>query len=184
MNFKIDKGTGYLYCYNPTHYTANKAGKVLEHVYVMSESIGRKLHKDECVHHIDRDKTNNLLSNLRLMSIAEHTLLHHVEDNGYELQVTTCSSCQVTFEHSKRDHRVYCSRACADKERETFTISREDLYLLVWSKPTTEVASLLGVSDVAVGKRCKKLNVPKPPRGYWAKLYSGKEVIITPLPVL
>ena len=29
------------------------------------------------------------------------------------------------------------------------------------------VAKFYGVSDVAVAKRCKKLGVEKPPRGYW-----------------
>jgi len=46
MKFKIDKVSGYLYCYNPSHYAANRSGKVLEHVYVMSESIGRKLNAE------------------------------------------------------------------------------------------------------------------------------------------
>ena len=35
---------------------------------------------------------------------------------------------------------------------------------------TVQVAKLLGVSDVAVAKRCKRLGVEKPPRGYWAKV--------------
>lgn len=47
------------------------------------------------------------------------------------------------------------------------------LKLLVWSEPTTKVAERLGVSDVAVSKRCKKLGIEKPPRGYWRKLETG-----------
>ena len=38
--------------------------------------------------------------------------------------------------------------------------------------PTTKVAEILGVSDSAIAKRCKLLGVEKPPRGYWAKIYS------------
>ena len=60
-------------------------------------------------------------------------------------------------------------------------MSREFLYSLVWSKPTIEVAKILGVSDVAVAKRCKRLNVPKPPRGYWARVKSGVAVGIPKL---
>lgn len=52
--------------------------------------------------------------------------------------------------------------------------SRDELFDLVWSKPTTEVARNLGISDVAVGKLCSKLQVPKPPRGYWARLEAGQ----------
>jgi len=40
--------------------------------------------------------------------------------------------------------------------------------------PATKLAEKLGVSDVAVIKRCDKLVVPRPARGYWAKLEHGK----------
>lgn len=52
--------------------------------------------------------------------------------------------------------------------------SREELFVLVWEKPTRDVAKELGVSDVAVGKLCARLQVPKPPRGYWARVRSLK----------
>lgn len=55
-------------------------------------------------------------------------------------------------------------------------ISREDLYQLVWAKPTRELAKEFGISDVAVGKICKKLKVPKPPSGYWQRIAAGYKV--------
>lgn len=53
------------------------------------------------------------------------------------------------------------------------TITAEDLEKMVWSRPMTTVASQLGISDVAVRKRCLKLGVPTPPRGYWTKFKAG-----------
>lgn len=53
-------------------------------------------------------------------------------------------------------------------------LSREELFALVWEKPTQEVAKELGMSDVAVGKLCARLQVPKPTRGYWARVRSGQ----------
>lgn len=50
------------------------------HVVLMEEHIGRKLHPDEVVHHIDRNRQNNDISNLRLMTRNEHTRLHRLED--------------------------------------------------------------------------------------------------------
>ena len=47
-------------------------------------------------------------------------------------------------------------------------LTRKGLYDLVWSKPRTELAKQFGISDVAVGKLCRQLNVPAPPPGYWA----------------
>jgi hypothetical protein len=60
-------------------------------------------------------------------------------------------------------------------------LSREELFALVWEKPTVEVAKELGVSDVAVAKLCARLQVPKPPRGYWARIESGQTPRRTPL---
>jgi hypothetical protein len=53
-------------------------------------------------------------------------------------------------------------------------LSRDELIELVWSQPVVEIARDFGVSDVAIGKRCKALEIPKPPRGYWAKVNAGK----------
>lgn len=44
----------------------------------------------------------------------------------------------------------------------------------VWERPTLEIAKAYHVSDVAVGKRCKVLGIPKPPPTYWNKVHAGK----------
>lgn len=62
------------------------------------------------------------------------------------------------------------------------TYKREKLYKEVWSEPVVKVAAKYGVSDVAIHKVCKTLNVPTPPLGYWAKVKAGAEVKKTPLP--
>jgi len=67
---------------------------------------------------------------------------------------------------------------------EEVVISREGLYELVWSKPVVQIAKDFGISDVAVSKICKKLNIPKPGLGYWAKKQFGKRTRQTPLPPL
>jgi len=60
--------------------------------------------------------------------------------------------------------------------------TREELYEKVWSVPATRLAAELGISDVALAKRCKKLNVPKPSPGYWAKIAVGQTPGKEPLP--
>lgn len=62
------------------------------------------------------------------------------------------------------------------------TYNRDKLYKEVWEKPVVEVAVQYGVSDVAIHKVCKSLNVPVPPRGYWAKVRAGAKLPKTPLP--
>ena len=48
--------------------------------------------------------------------------------------------------------------------------TRQDLYELAWSKPMVELAQDFGISDVALAKRLRKLGIPVPGRGYWARV--------------
>lgn len=61
-------------------------------------------------------------------------------------------------------------------------VSREELYQLVWSEPMTKVADRYGVSGSYLARICAVLNVPRPERGYWAKLAVGKAPNAEPLP--
>jgi len=51
----------------------------------------------------------------------------------------------------------------------TEAYDREKLYEEVWKEPALVVAKLYGISSVALAKACRKLSVPLPPRGYWAR---------------
>lgn len=51
------------------------------HVVKMEERLGRPLRDDECVHHIDGDKTNNEDNNLALVTKSGHARLHRFEDS-------------------------------------------------------------------------------------------------------
>ena len=53
---------------------------------------------------------------------------------------------------------------------------RATLYEQVWSQPAQEVAKTYGISGVRLGKVCRILEVPVPPRRYWARVRSGYTV--------
>lgn len=55
-------------------------------------------------------------------------------------------------------------------------VTREELFELVWQKPITQIAGDFRISDSAVIKMCKKMEIPRPGRGYWAKIEHGKKV--------
>lgn len=63
-------------------------------------------------------------------------------------------------------------------------LTREQLYEQVWSEPTTHLAQRLGISDVALAKICRKLQVPKPKPGYWQQLRAGTTSEKPPLPTV
>jgi hypothetical protein len=60
--------------------------------------------------------------------------------------------------------------------------NREELYAEVWEKPLVRVAAKYDISAVALGKVCRKLQIPLPGRGYWTKKEFGKPVEKSTLP--
>lgn len=54
---------------------------IFEHRYLMELQIGRKLTRDEVVHHINGDKLDNSIENLQLMTRSEHAL-HHMPERA------------------------------------------------------------------------------------------------------
>jgi len=67
-------------------------------------------------------------------------------------------------------------------DKTAVTLTRQELYALVWKKPMLTLGKELGVSGNAIAKVCKKLNVPVPGRGHWMKLAHGKRTQRLPLP--
>ena len=61
-------------------------------------------------------------------------------------------------------------------------MTRNELYALVWATPMRSVAKEFGISNVALAKRCRRMGIPVPGRGYWAKKAAGKKVKLISLP--
>ncbi len=78
--------SGYVEVKCEDHPRVNSAGYVLEHRLVMEKYLGRLLEKDEVVHHIDGNRTNNSIDNLDVMTKSEHSAIHskrmwkHIKD--------------------------------------------------------------------------------------------------------
>lgn len=75
---------GYVYVLlrggDPFYPMATQGGYVLEHRLVMAKSLGRLLESFELVHHIDGDRSNNILPNLQLTTAGKHNLSYR---DGY-----------------------------------------------------------------------------------------------------
>lgn len=62
------------------------------------------------------------------------------------------------------------------------TLTRRQLYDRVWQEPMIRLARSFGISDVGLAKICRKHDIPRPPRGYWAKKEFGQSPPQIPLP--
>jgi ankyrin repeat protein len=57
---------------------------------------------------------------------------------------------------------------------------RQKFYEEIWSEPIQHVAKRYNLSDVGLAKVCRKLDIPRPGRGYWAIKAAGKPLPTQP----
>lgn len=75
--------------------------KIFEHRDIMERHLGRKLlpFPQEVIHHIDGDKLNNHISNLRVMSASDHQTLHSLRG----IVINDKKLCTICNEFKKID---------------------------------------------------------------------------------
>jgi hypothetical protein len=87
----IGKTTGY-------KYIRINGKDIEEHRLVMERHIGRKLLKNEVVHHINGNKLDNRIENLQLMTNSEHVKLHKSKKSN----TRQCLLCGKVKHHHAR----------------------------------------------------------------------------------
>lgn len=143
-------------------------GWAYEHRVVMEQHLGKPI-PDGCeVHHLDRDKSNNLIENLIVLSSEDHTKLHQWMDGRVS---KVCAHCGKIFYPTSSQVEKYCSLKCSHAAtRRCERPSKKELEDLVWSYPMTKLGELYGVSNNAVKKWCKQYEITNlPPRGYFLR---------------
>lgn len=68
------------------------------------------------------------------------------------------------------------------QDRNGRRVTRVELHDRVWRTPVRRLAAEYGITDVALAKVCRKLGVPRPPRGYWRKVECGMKIKKPALP--
>jgi len=117
------------------HPMANPVGAVYEHRLIMSNFVGRPLHSDEIVHHINGDPKDNRIENLILCTRSNHSADYHCR--GRKMVRLKCPGCGTVFIREKSQTFLQkggsytaCSRKClgyiTDKIKKGENISFEN----------------------------------------------------------
>ncbi len=120
------KRSGYIYLKRRDHPNCGKQGYVAEHRIVMEEYLGRHLTKKEVVHHINDNREDNRIENLKLFeSHGQHTKLAHPEiyidvaainkgkkPPNYARKSHICKMCGREFLVNPNRNRKYCKKEC------------------------------------------------------------------------
>lgn len=131
------------------------------------------------IDHVDGNCVNNHINNLqyicpnchrqKTIEVVEtekgvkskYKMLRKIDSNHHK-----CLDCDNMV--SRKSSR--CNECFNLKRLKILWPCKETLEKMVWSIPTSQLAKQLGVSDVSIAKRCKKLGIAKPEKGYWRKI--------------
>lgn len=100
------------------HPRGGRDGYVLEHILVMEESVGRLLTEQEVIHHINGDKTDNRIENLRLFPTHAEHMKHHADIRGRATTTVACTTCGKQFTKRKLAIKSFnfCSKGCVNPQ--------------------------------------------------------------------
>ena len=124
------------------------------------------------IDHIDGDFANNEKENLRFLCPNCHSQTETFGSKRLKKEKNT----KIKKENVVKEKTAKIKNKKPQIERKPLKNwpSNEELTNLVWKNPLSQLAKILNVSDNAIKKRCKKLNIQLPPYGYWQRISSGK----------
>ena len=138
-----------------------KGGYKLEHRAIMEEHLGRKLERNEYVHHINGNKKDNRLENLMVMTPQAHNDLHKTKLS----RIKVCKVCGKEFEPpiKHRGRNTICSHECWLKHQKELSIqhskkicqyTKDNVFVKEWGS-FHDIERELGIPATNICKVCK-----------------------------
>jgi hypothetical protein len=135
----LDEDTGYIRLY------LSDGSIVFEHRWLVEQYFGRPLLPEERVHHIDKNPSNNIISNFILLSSNEEHCIVHSTSYGHT------HPCEWCGKETHNDH--FCSKECTGiAHRRVERPTKDELESLLKTTTCYGLGKRFGVSDKSVYK--------------------------------
>jgi integrase len=167
----------------PLKRAATRAGLQNVRVHDLRRTVGSWLAQSGVSLHLIGDILNHRDLKTTLGYACFQTEHRRDELNAHGGKVLSFAAAQLRLGFRQTvvsTEHVLCAEDRPTRHRHYF--KREDLYSLVWTAPVTEIAERLGVSDVGLAKLCRRAAIPRPTRGYWARVEAGHQIGRSALP--
>lgn len=134
----------------------------LEHRYVMEQYLGRKLRRNEYVHHINGDKKDNRIENLVIMTPQEHNALH----KEFLPKTKICKICGNIFipPIKHRGRNTICSKECWKKWKDK-TSENKCIPILQYDKNGSLLNEFLSIKQASIFVSGDATNIVKCAKG-------------------
>lgn len=155
---------GYRCVYEPNHPRAMHGnayeGYVYEHIFVVEKYLGRALHKDEEVHHLDENRANNQHRNLLVLLKSQHPKIHgwikagcpNSDSEWSRLKI--CKTCNRTIQDPR--YKEYCCSECYKDDRPSKIPPKKQLQNDIKTMTWMAMGRKYGVTDNSVRKWARK----------------------------
>lgn len=122
-------------------------GYVMEHRVVMEMFLNRYLDAKEVVHHKNEVKHDNRIDNLEIMTLAQHTVVHHTGSKRNE--------------NSKLKMSQKAKERFSDKQNHPFykTIDKNEFKKIVKENGPTKAAKYFGVTRKTIYNKIKEFSL-------------------------
>lgn len=113
------------------------------------------------LNHKDGNNKNHKLENLEILCSNCHaqTPTYRSKNKNFRIR---------TYERVKKVK----IKKLVGRQRKVLRPTKEKLYELLWTMPTTKIGEQFNVTDNCIARWAKEYNLQKPGRGYWSKIRS------------